>query len=122
MKVVILSSVVVLTTLSLGSVSYACDMHGGGGFGSFGMGNAAWRAYNPKASTFDPAYGYESEDFSTPIDRINDVKEKAKPSFSNVANIAALRAKARLAKKSESATAKADESVKVEKVSLNADR
>jgi len=115
MKNIVLGSVVVLSSLSLGGVAYACDMHGGG-FG-FGMKNANWSTYNPRASKFDPSYEYEDRKLVSPI------LEKSKPSFSNVANIAALKAKARLAKKSQDTPAdKSDEKAIVKKASLDADR
>jgi len=120
MKNIVLSSAFILSSLSLGEVAYACDMHGGG-FGAFGMGNANWQTFNPKASTFDPAY--RDNVVISPMDGKELSQEKSKPSFSNAANIAALRAKARLAKKTQDTSAhKSDEKAVVKKASLNADR
>ena len=116
MKNVVLGSVLMLSTLSLGGVASACDMHGGG-FGAFGMGNANWQTYNPKASTFDPAY--QDNVLVSPMDGKVLSLEKAKPSFSNAANMAALKAKARMAKKSQEKPA--DKAV-VKKASLDTDR
>jgi len=64
----------------------------------------------------DPAYGYEDNQLISPIDKANLIQEKSKPSFSNAANIAALRAKARLAKKTQgTATDKSDKKEIVKK-------
>ena len=94
MKNVVLASSVFLASFSMGGVVYACDMHGGG-FSGYGMRNAPWQSYNPQVSTTDPALA--QDDLKTSIPAVP--PKKAKPSFSNAANNAATKAKARLAKK-----------------------
>ena len=122
MKNAALASVIILSTLSLGGVSYACDMHGGG-FGAFGLGNANWQTFNPRASKFDPTYEIQEKELVSPFDKKTATIEKARPSFSNAANMAALRAKARLAKKSKDDVAeKSGEEAIVKKASLDTDR
>ena len=111
MKNVVLGSVVFMASLSLGGVASACDMHGGG-FGAFGMGNANWQSYTPMASKTDPAFADQTV---VPL-------EKSKPSFSNAANMAALKAKARMAKKKQDKPAKmSDDKAVVKKATLDAD-
>lgn len=119
MKNVVLSSVISLAALSIGSASYACDMHGAGGYGSFGMKFANWQSYEPRVSMTDPAF---EEDFLTSIPTDMVPQAKAKPSFSNAATMAAFKAKSRLAKKEDSAnfSEEAKETV-VKKAELNAD-
>lgn len=115
MKKALLTSSVVLISLSMGGVAYACDMHGGG-FGAFGMDAASWKTYTPRMSMTDPAQADRT--LVTPV-KI-ETQKKTKPSFSNVASIAAAKAKARLARKEsrKDAVKKVDVKTKV----LNADR
>jgi len=117
MKNIILPSIVTLAALSIGSASYACDMHGAGGYGSFGMKFANWQSYEPRVSTTDPAF---EEDFLTSIPTDMVPQAKAKPSFSNAATMAAFKAKSRLAKKEDDA--KPSEKNVVKKAELNANR
>ena len=109
----------ITATSALALPTYACDMHGGGGFG-FGNPNANWQSYNPRVSTQDPALWNENTkqaSWMTPVPA-----EKARPSFSNAANRAALLAKTRLAKKTKDQDDKAPKEAIVKKASLNADR
>ena len=94
-----LSSCVVLATLSIGSAAFACDRHGGT-YGGFGMSNAPWQTYNPKVSTMDPAMTEDSLMDASSLQAV--APAKSKPSFSNAANNAALKAKMRLSKKATS--------------------
>jgi len=113
MKKIIISSSVIVSVLSIGSISYACDMHGAG-FGGYGLRNAPWQSYEPQVSTTDPALAETENLTPAPV-------AKPKPSFSNAANLAAMKAKARLAKKQEDEK-KRVEDADVKKAALNADR
>lgn len=97
MKNIVLASSIILASLSMGAMAFACDMHGGGGYGGFGMGNAQWQSYSPKVSTTDPALF--DDGLETPMPSKIVPPAKAKPSFSNAANMASFKAKARVAKK-----------------------
>lgn len=93
-----------------GSVSYACDMHGAG-YG-FSMSHANWQAYSPEVSTKDPALKTiesKSEALAKMLAR-----KKEKPSFANVANLAAMKAKSRLAMKAKAEAAKTDQNTQAE--------
>lgn len=104
MKKYIIASSLIVASLAFGGVSHACDMHGAGyGHPSNyqALSNAKWKPYNPRVSTIDPAYGdpaFEDgtyENFSAvPPDRAP--AKKAKPSFSNAAQLASLKAKIKL--------------------------
>ena len=106
-----------LIPVALAAPASACEMHGGG-FGVFGNQGASWKAYNPRAYNADPAFDGVDENLMTPVP-----PAKARPSFSNVANRAAMIAKARVAKKAQEAEKKeAAKTAVVKKVSLDADR
>ena len=113
LKTILIGSL--LTTASaLALPAYACGFHGGG------FGNVNWQPYNPRASYEDPALlnkNYEETSLITPIPA-----EKARPSFSNAANRAALIAKARLAKKTKDQEDKSSKDVSVKKTASNTDR
>lgn len=97
MKNVVLASSIIIASLSMGGTAIACDMHGGAGYGGFGMRNAQWQSYSPKVSITDPAF---SEDgLESPMPSHGVPPAKAKPSFSNAANMASFKAKARVTKK-----------------------
>ncbi len=114
MKTLILPIITIAATFSFGSVSYACDMHGAG-FGGFSLRNAPWQSYEPQASTTDPAF---SEDrLITPETALS---TKKRPSFSNAANMAALKAKAKIEKKRE--LEKALKKAEVKSTALDTDR
>ncbi|MEP1230717.1 MAG: hypothetical protein ABJG88_08585 [Litorimonas sp.] len=98
MKNVILSSSIILASLSIGEMAFACDRHGAG-YGGFGMGNAQWQSYSPKVSITDPAF-YEDE-LTSAVTNKSVPPVKAKPSFSNAANMASAKAKARVVKKAD---------------------
>ena len=98
MKNIVIPSVFLLTSLSFSGVSYACDLHGAG-YGSFGISGANWEPYNPQASITDPSS--LGNKYSTSIDFSSLSAEKPKPSFSNAASLAATKAKARIAEKTE---------------------
>jgi hypothetical protein len=117
MKNLILSSSIVIASFSFAGVALACDMHGAG-YGNFGFSNANWKPYNPKVSTIDPAFA--DSDMMDATSYTSVPPEKAKPSFSNVASLAALKAKTRLTKKNneKASSDKAD----VKKTASNADR
>jgi len=119
MKNVLLGTAFILTSLSFGSIAYACDMHGGGGFG-FGMKNANWQSYSPRASTIDPAFA--DVDGMTPMGADIVPQEKAKPSFANAAGLAAMKAKSRMAKKNQDKPSEGSKKALVKEVALNADR
>ena len=124
MKKFVLTSIVTMAAFATGGMSYACDMHGAGGFGNFGMLNADWESYNPRVSTIDPAL---DADLLTPKPAKRAAQAKAKPSFSNAAGRASLRAKSRLAKKektltSEAASDKAAAKTAINNAALNANR
>ena len=106
MKNVVLASSIIFGSLSMGGVAYACDMHGGG-FSGY-MRNAPWQSYNPQVSTTDPVFTQDSLKESTPALP----PKKAKPSFSNAANNAANKAKARLAKKANNEKTNEDAIIK----------
>ena len=97
MKNVVLASSIIIASLSMGGMASACDMHGGGGYGGFGMRNAQWQAYSPRVSFTDPAFSEDS--LESPLPAQDVPPAKAKPSFSNAANMASFKAKARVAKK-----------------------
>jgi len=107
-------SALVITTSALALPASACGFHGGG-FGGFG--NADWQPYNPRVSTEDPALLDKNTAALTPLPA-NDMR----PSFSNVANRAALIAKARVAKKAKDRKDKASKEETIKKTALNADR
>ena len=111
MDKLILTSATVLVTLAFGGNAYACEFHSGG----YGLRNASWQSYNPQVSYTDPAFAETDIISPRPIRTA-----KTKPSFSNVANVAATKAKARLAKKQseKKPASKAD----VKKAALNANR
>lgn len=116
-NVLIIASSILLAPLSFGTMAYACDMHGAG-YGGYGLRNATWQAYSPRVSKTDPAFA--ETDMISPMTPPAVPPVKAKPSFSNVANIAATKAKARLAKKQNDE--KLSNEAKVKKTALNADR
>ncbi|WP_154813632.1 hypothetical protein [Hellea balneolensis] len=95
MKKSILASSILLASLALSGAANACDMHGGG-FG-FGMRNAPWQTYTPKVSTTDPALMQDDKLSKLATDKVPLIKPR--PSFSNAANLAAMKAKAKLASK-----------------------
>ena len=120
MKNEFLASTVILSSLAFGGMAHACDMHGGGGFG-FGMKNANWQSYSPRASTIDP--GLADYEAITPKDTSLAAPAKAKPAFSNAANLAAMKAKSRMAKKTQDKLSdEANIKASVKKASLNTDR
>ena len=102
MKKIILKSTVIVSAFSIGGLAYACDMHGGG-FGGFGLRNAPWQPYNPQVSTTDPDFAETENLTPKPVP-----PAKSKPSFSNAANMAARKAKARRARKKIDETSKQD--------------
>jgi hypothetical protein len=131
MKKYIIASSLIVASLAFGGVSHACDMHGAGyGHPSNyqALSNAKWKPYNPRVSTIDPAYGdpafgdlaFEDgayENFSAvPPDRAP--VKKAKPSFSNAAQLASLKAKIKLAEESSGKKPAA----KGQSTALNTDR
>ena len=118
MKNALISSALLLASLSFGGAAYACDMHGGAGYGGFSLRGAPWAPYNPQVSTTDPALA--AKELITPLTSDTVPPVKTRPSFSNVANMAAMKAKARLAKKSDSE--KPSKKAGVKKTALNADR
>ena len=121
MKTLVIGALITATS-ALALPAHACDMHGGGGFG-FGNPNANWQAYNPRVSTQDPALWNENTEQASLMTAVP--TEKARPSFSNAANRAALLAKARLVKKTKGQDDKAPKTPKeaiIKKASLNADR
>ena len=77
--------------LALAAPAFACDMHGGGWFGTS---SAHWQNFNPQATYQDPAFLGDSEANNqfTPLP-----VRPAKPSFSNAADRASKAAKAKLA-------------------------
>jgi len=117
LKKIIIGSLVIATS-AMALPAYACGMHGGG-FG-FGNPNASWESYNPRSFTTDPALlGNEDASLVTPMPA-----QKARPSFSNVANRAALLAKSRMAKKAKDKQEKTSKEKPIQKAALdlNADR
>ena len=115
MKKLMISTLAISAALAFGTLSHACDMHGAGGFSGFGMSSAPWQSYSPQASTQDPAFTQTASTNRAPIKAV-----KAKPNFSNVANVAAAKAKARLAKKRSTKEAGLETTIKT--TALNADR
>jgi len=116
MKKKIFISTIIVSMFSIGGLAYACDLHGGG----YSLRNANWQPYNPIASTIDPAFtnpAFAEAEFATPWPVS---PAKPKPNFSNAANLAATKAKARLSKKKDSKKPLQDADVK--KTVLNADR
>lgn len=103
MKRLFLTSVTALAAMSFSSLSYACDMHGAG-YG-FSMSHANWQSYTPEVSTTDPALQTIESKSETLARMLTQKKEK--PSFSNIASLAAMKAKSRLAVKAK-AKAKAE--------------
>ena len=93
MKRTILASSIILASITFGGTAYACGMHGG----SFGWGEAQWKTYDPQASIIDPSL-IPTEGVS-PMFQEALPQIKARPSFSNAANTAAIKAKAKLADK-----------------------
>jgi len=99
MRKLILSSAILLGSLAFTGMSYACDMHGASNYGNLGMRGVNWQPYNPRVSTIDPVF--LGNKFSTSVDLEALPKEKAKPSFSNAASLAASKAKARFVQKND---------------------
>ena len=117
MKSLFLSGSIALAAFTFGGAAYACDMHGAG-FSGFGLSNAPWQTYDPLVSTTDPSLSDEQQMTSIPRNAVPPAK--AKPSFSNAANMAAMKAKARLAKKE--GKPEADKEAAVQKAALKTDR
>ena len=114
MKKEIFTFAAILSALFIAGGSYACDMHGAG-YGGYKFNDATWQTYNPQVSTTDPAFAEANM-----ISPLPAAKVKPKPSFSNAANLAASKAKARLAKKQSDK--KLAEKTEIKKTVLNADR
>ncbi len=105
MKNVVLASAIIFSSFSFATTAQACDFHGAG-YGSIGINDAPWLF-----STFDPdyeaaypygqsayPYGQYGQDHQLAITAPpKEPKQKAKPSFSNVATRVATDAKERLA-------------------------
>ena len=87
MKKIALTSAIILSVSSLGSVAHACDLHSG-----FNFGASTWRSYNPQVSKTDPALANKKRQSEFSLR-----PAKRKPSFSNAANAAATKAKAQWA-------------------------
>lgn len=115
MRRILTSTTTILAVLSLSQLASACDMHGAG-YGGHGLNNAPWETYNPKASKIDPAFA-DIVDLLSPMPDRAAPPPKAKPSFSNVANLAAARARANLVKKED--IEKADPKTEAKKTALN---
>lgn len=118
-KIVIIGTLIVSIS-ALALPAHACDMHFGGGF-DFRNPNANWQSYHPPtptppASTQAPALGNENTDqasLASPVPA-----EKARPSFSNAANRAAVLAKTRLAQKTKDQDDKMSKEAIIQKTPL----
>lgn len=117
MKNIVLSSAFIVASLSYGGVAYACDAHGTG-YASYGLRNALWQSYNPKLTVTDPAF--DENGFMTPLPANLVPAAKAKPTFSNAANNASMKAKTRVLKKAEGE--KTEKKATVKKAALNTNR
>jgi len=113
MKTFVFGTVITITS-ALALPAYACGFHGGA------YGNVNWQTYNPRVSIEDPALLDQNTDQASLITPLP--AEKARPVFSNVANRAALIAKARVAKKAKDRKDKAPKNKVIKKASLNANR
>lgn len=96
MKRIIIGSGILVSSLFIGVSAYACDMHGAG-FSGFGLQNADWKPYNPRASYTDPAFG--EENFTPYSEAEQRAPTPKRPSFSNAAKKASSQAQKRLAEK-----------------------
>ena len=121
-KIVIIGTLIVSIS-ALALPAHACDMHFGGGF-DFRNPNANWQSYHPPtpptstppASTQALALGSENTDqasLASPVPA-----EKARPSFSNAANRAAVLAKTRLAQKTKDQDDKMSKEAIIQKTPL----
>ena len=103
-----LTALAVIASFSgLALPAHGCDMHGAG-FGGFGSAGAHWKPYSPapnRSAYAAPEKKTEETAMPKPLVESTPAK-KARPSFSNAANRAALAAKKSMAKKSEADNAK----------------
>ena len=126
MKKIAMTSICAMICLSFGSVAQACDMHGGGFMGFNSMHNATWTPYNPRVSTIDPAFSDEAFDddvMARALKADRTYRQKARPSFSNAAQSAAVAAQMRFAKKLDNSleVERPQDIVEKEKQVLNSD-
>ena len=127
-KIFIIGTLIVSIS-ALALPAHACDMHFGGGF-DFRNPNANWQSYHPPTPTPTPtpppstppastqalALGNENTDQASLVSPVP--AEKARPSFSNAANRAAVLAKTRLAQKTKDQDDKMSKEAIIQKTPL----